>query len=601
MSKWTVENVGDNTCRVTIEEVTEEESGEWNCDMQSYPNGGGKYESAQEFTTLHMIEPALVELRGPLELVVFEGEKVEFNCKASAVPLPERMEWTIDRREIEGLAVESSSDDGRIMDQSISAKVETSWDGKEITCTAVQVDDEGNEVESSDHRTIRVEKARSLGRPDENIPMQRAGEFKISDRYPNGVSGEYPEMLMTPGAPVTFQCTSTLEWNVCRWKRPNSDKPCGIFSEDFDKSCNSGWSTSAGGEGWTVKKVSENECSITGVISDMDQGEWNCELQSKPILNEHNVYENDQQYFKLIAIQAARVQHDLPPEMDLTEGEDFDITINIREAYPPPEILYFLNSKTVKLQLIEKSNPTTDSEGRVSYHQTVRYSAKAEDSGKQLIIVTRQTDAEQNEVDEQIDIYLNIQAPPPPPQKQSMGAGIIAAIVAVACFLLLAIILLIVAFRTGKLCFKEKKREHGNIEIQTEDVMRSDAGISAAFGPDKPNRAHATMQGEAALLMEDETEEPGNKFAADETRAYKDEGIGDDAVSLHSLDTDVNERDWKDTLMTLGPKFEFLQEQMRGGDDGDSDEDEDQEEDVKDKNQNLTVASKVQKYEEDEV
>ncbi len=37
-------------------------------------------------------------------------------------------------------------------------------------------------------------------------------------------------------------------------------------------------------------------------------------------------------------------------------------------------------------------------------------------------------------------------------------------------------------------------------------------------------------------------------FAPDETRAYKDEGIGSVAGSLHSLDTEVSEKDWKETL-----------------------------------------------------
>ena len=84
--------------------------------------------------------------------------------------------------------------------------------------------------------------------------------------------------------------------------------PCGIFSDDLEgKSCNVIWSGAEGGVGWTVSKVSQNECAISGVISSEgtspEEGEWNCELQSKPIVDEHSKYESDQQYFRMETIK----------------------------------------------------------------------------------------------------------------------------------------------------------------------------------------------------------------------------------------------------------------------------------------------------------
>ena len=37
-------------------------------------------------------------------------------------------------------------------------------------------------------------------------------------------------------------------------------------------------------------------------------------------------------------------------------------------------------------------------------------------------------------------------------------------------------------------------------------------------------------------------------FAPDETRNYTDEGIGSVAGSLQSLDTEADDKDWKETL-----------------------------------------------------
>ncbi len=71
------------------------------------------------------------------------------------------------------------------------------------------------------------------------------------------------------------------------------------------KSCSGVWGFGSGNE-WSLRKTSPTTCVLSGVTHDMDNGEWNCELQSKPILNEHNVYESDQEYFSVSIIQQTR-------------------------------------------------------------------------------------------------------------------------------------------------------------------------------------------------------------------------------------------------------------------------------------------------------
>ena len=119
-------------------------------------------------------------------------------------------------------------------------------------------------------------------------------DFVIETRYPEGVRGTKPKLLMAKEEPVTFSCTSTEPWQTCLWKRPNSDELCGIFSDDPQKSCSGRWGSGSGNE-WIVINSSPNMCTLFGVTQDMDAGEWSCELRSKPILDDHNIYEYDQQ------------------------------------------------------------------------------------------------------------------------------------------------------------------------------------------------------------------------------------------------------------------------------------------------------------------
>ena len=128
-------------------------------------------------------------------------------------------------------------------------------------------------------------------------------DFVIVTRYPQGVHGAKPTLLMAEEEPVTFSCTSTQPWQTCLWKRPNSDEPCGMFSDDPQKSCSGRWGSGLD-NGWIVRQSLPDTCTLSGVTHDMDAGEWSCELRSKPIFNDHYVYEYDQQFFSLALSEA---------------------------------------------------------------------------------------------------------------------------------------------------------------------------------------------------------------------------------------------------------------------------------------------------------
>ena len=307
MSTWTVRREGDLECAVTVDEVRVDEVGEWSCELQSYPDSGAanKYQRAAEFTQIELLRPATVELRGALEIVLYEGERAEFLCQAAGIPAPQSVEFTIGFAPVQGLRVEEAKVDGNKMESRVSAEVRKDWSGKQLMCVAKQSDAEGNELEGTDVRNIRVEKERPRTKGVAAPPSARAGDFVIENRYPEGARGAEPTLLMAKEEPVTFSCTSTEPWQTCLWKRPNSGEPCGIFSDDPQKSCSGRWGTASGNE-WIVRQLSPNTCTLSGVTHDMDAGDWNCELRSKPILNDHNVYEYDQQFFSLALIQKAR-------------------------------------------------------------------------------------------------------------------------------------------------------------------------------------------------------------------------------------------------------------------------------------------------------
>ncbi len=64
---------------------------------------------------------------------------------------------------------------------------------------------------------------------------------------------------------------------------------------------------------------------------------------------------------------------DLPADIDLEEGESFDIRFRVEDAFPLPEVSWFVNAEEYRPELVERTNAREDGEGRFSFEQTVRW------------------------------------------------------------------------------------------------------------------------------------------------------------------------------------------------------------------------------------
>ena len=392
---------------------------------------------------------------------------------------------------------------------------------------------------------------------------------------------------MSPNEPITFQCTSSIPWNVCRWKRPNSQEPCGILDDDQRKPCDKPevWGSVEGGRGWTAEKSSDYTCTLsTQSLSDADAGDWHCELISK-FSTPQGDYDRDEAYFTLETIQKAELITDWPKEVDLMEGEEVELEIEVVNAYPLPELIWKLNSREFKPELVDETKPAKDGQGRYSFSQTVRYKADFEDAGNKLICTSRQIDDEDNQVEESEEVFLAIKAEPPPPVKKSMTPAIISIIVVICVLILLVVILLIYAYKKKRWCFseppevktiylEEDPKETGEMEIQTDVLATQSAGAGVDFGPKKPDRYYGAPPDVTARLIAGE-EDDKDRFAKDEKTDYGYEGSGSRAGSLESLKADPTKKDWKETLQTLPPEFaemaEFMRERAAPDDSADDD------------------------------
>ena len=85
----------------------------------------------------------------------------------------------------------------------------------------------------SDRRKLKVMRSLAIGLP-KNL---NTGTFSIVDRYPKltmeSDNSKLAQLMIKEQVGVEFQCTSNQEWNICLWKRPNSDDSCGIFGQYY--------------------------------------------------------------------------------------------------------------------------------------------------------------------------------------------------------------------------------------------------------------------------------------------------------------------------------------------------------------------------------
>ncbi len=309
-----------------------------------------------------------------------------------------------------------------------------------------------------------------------------------------------------------------------------------------------------------MRAVSESECTITvDKVHSVDIGQWNCALGSFPVQNDHDKYLSVQEFFEVALVIKATVDNgQLPPETSLTEGEERDFSVQIRNGnvHPPPEFVWYLDGH--QLQVASK----------------IRYEAKLTDSGKRLICKVIQEDDESNHIESSLSTLLRISARPAEPA--GMNVLSISLIVSGCVLVILVAIVLLFLWRTERACFGkaepvsiyiERTRQRpaqGDAQVQMSSRNEGlDASVGANFGPSKPLRSASKDNLLTEPLLGSEPRTDVSKLevllAADELQVWSDEGSEmSKATSLSSLDTQVSSQDWSDTLRTFGPKFAHL-------------------------------------------
>ena len=185
------------------------------------------------------------------------------------------------------------------------------------------------------------------------------------------------------------------------------------------------------------------------------------------------------------------------------EGDNKEFEVSIRNANPAPTIDWYIGSHKLSERDDEIEVRNSGSPRSQSFSQTLRYTAQHGHNGQQLSVVVKQTDENNNVLEQTSSITTLFVAVPVVAPPKTLGIGIIAVIVSIACFILLALILLFVAFRTGRFCFKNAthtvvvkpveapKPDQNSMETQANISSGVSCGVGADFGPDKPIRTYS--------------------------------------------------------------------------------------------------------------
>ena len=86
MFRWTVKKLSSTKCAIIGEEVTEYDTIQWNCALQSFPleNFHDKYDSIQEFFSIKITEPIEIdENQFDESYEIVEGNEMEFSVQVS--------------------------------------------------------------------------------------------------------------------------------------------------------------------------------------------------------------------------------------------------------------------------------------------------------------------------------------------------------------------------------------------------------------------------------------------------------------------------------------------------------------------------------------
>ena len=185
------------------------------------------------------------------------------------------------------------------------------------------------------------------------LPFAEA-TFTIEDRFPPSSNGGENIFIKREGR-LILSCSSSEEFNLCQWARPDS-VPCGILNSEQDKICKKDNRVS-GMSGWSIKKEGHRKCILTiDSVKDTEVGDWHCRLESLPYKGGAKSSKTEE--FRVRLLEPAKVTLDGSMELTFRSGSKESATCSAVGSPTPIKLEWYLNNqplRDVKIELDETS------------------------------------------------------------------------------------------------------------------------------------------------------------------------------------------------------------------------------------------------------
>ena len=168
--------------------------------------------------------------------------------------------------------------------------------------------------------------------------------FTIEDRFPpSSNSGE--SIFIKREGRLILSCSSSEEFNLCQWARPDSI-PCGILNSEQDKICKKDARVS-GMSGWSIKKEGHRKCILTiDSVKDTEVGDWHCRLESLPFKGGEKSSKTEE--FRVRLLEPAKVTLDGSMELSFRSGSKESATCSAVGTPKPLKLEWYLNNEPLR-------------------------------------------------------------------------------------------------------------------------------------------------------------------------------------------------------------------------------------------------------------
>ena len=182
--------------------------------------------------------------------------------------------------------------------------------------------------------------------------------FTIEDRFPP--SSQYEESIFIKREEqLILSCSSSEEFNLCQWARPDSI-PCGILNSEQNKICKKDTRVS-GMSGWSIKKEGHRKCILTiDSVKDTEVGDWHCRLESLPYKGGAKSSKTEE--FRVRLLEPAKVTLDGSMELSFRSGSKESATCSAAGTPKPIKLEWYLNNQPLGDVNIEIDETSRDNE-----------------------------------------------------------------------------------------------------------------------------------------------------------------------------------------------------------------------------------------------